>query len=344
MIGPVIAFQKEDILLLLRAPVRHFAAFVVMALACLFGRIPAFAQQAPEQEVLKIVAQSQEALNQHDEQKALTLIRDGLARFPEDEDLIIQWARIYVAQKKDREAIGLLNSVLLKNPDSRNAKLALAQVFGYRQNYRESDRLYHELLTANADDEAAALGLVHNLILEGKREEARQQLQQAVAKHPSSLELQQYGDYLAETAGHEAPPSKAHRIQNSESFFSDTSGNRSVYSAQGMTYQITNKLTTRVRLTETSLWKTGTITETLLDGTAEGHYRLNKYVAIRSSVGAVRFADESSRVLYGGDLFRATQGLLQGGQTGRSDPAGAAGLHDLPDASARRSDPGSATG
>jgi tetratricopeptide (TPR) repeat protein len=299
----------------LRAPV-SLASFVIVALACLLGGMPACAQQAQQQEVLKIVAQSQEALNQHDEQKALALIRDGLARYPEDEDLTIQWARIYVEQKKDRQAIGLLNSVLLKNPSSRNAKLALAQVFGYRENYRESDRLYHELLTENADDEAATLGLVHNLILEGRRDEARQQLQQAMVKHPNSLELQQYSDYLAESASREAPPpSKLHRIQSTESFFADTSGNRSVYSAQGVTYEFNNKLTTRMRVAETSLWKTGTVTEMLLDGTAEGRYRLNKYVAVRSTVGAVRFSDSSSRVLYGGDLelYPRKNLLLSGG-------------------------------
>lgn len=294
---------------------RRIAIFVIVALACLFVKMPAFSEQAPEQEVLKIVAQSQEALNQHDDQKALGLIRDGLVRFPDDEELKIQLARIYVEQKHDHQAIGLLNSVLIKNPSSRNAKLALAQIFGYRENYRESDRLYQELLEANADDEAAALGLVHNLILEGKRNEARQQLQQAVAKHPNSLELQQYNDYLTETPGREGQPRKVHRIENTESFFTDTSGNRSLYSSQGITYEFTKKLTTRVRVEENSLWKTDTAMQTLLDGTAEGRYRLNKYVAVRSSVGAVRFVDSASRVLYGGDLelFPYKNLLLAGG-------------------------------
>lgn len=286
----------------LRARIRHIAAFAVIVLAYLPGKLPALAQQTPDQEVSSIVAQSQAALNQHDEPQALTLIKEGLARFPEDESLKIQLARIYVEQKHDRQAIGLLNSLLLANPSSRNARLALAQVFGYRENYRESDRLYRELLSANPDDEAAALGLVHNLILEGKKEEARQQLQQAFAQHPTSLELQQYSDYLAEAPVRETRPSRLHRLQNMESFFHDTSGNRSLYSAQGVAYQFTNSLTSRVRLEETSLWRTGSTTATLLSGTAEGRYKLNKYMAVRGSAGAVRFVDSNSRVLYGGDL------------------------------------------
>ena len=200
-------------------------------------------------------------------------IQEGLIRFPNREELQIQLARIYVEQKHDRQAIGLLNSILLANPASRNAKLELAQIFGYRENYKESDRLYRELLTANPDDEAASLGLVHNLTLEGKRAEARAQLQQAFARHPTSLQLQQYSDYLAADPV-ESQPSKVHRIQNTESFFADTSGNRSVYSGQGMVYQFTRNFTARMRLDETSLWKTGSFTETLLSGTAETRLRL----------------------------------------------------------------------
>jgi tetratricopeptide (TPR) repeat protein len=279
---------------------------IVMALLA-FASMHLFAQQtsgllqqAQEQEILRIVAQSQEALGQHDETKALSLIHDGLVRFPKDESLQIQLARIYVEQKHDRQAVGLLNAILLANPSSRNARLELAHIFGYRENYKESDRLYRELLSANPDDEAASLGLVHNLLLEGKKLEARAQLQQAFARHPTSLQLQQYSDYLANSG--ETQYRKVHRIQNTESFFSDTSGNRSVYSGQGMVYQFSRNFTGRMRLEETSLWKTGTAAETLLSGAAETRVRLGRYAAVRPSVGAVRFADDSSRLLYGGDL------------------------------------------
>jgi tetratricopeptide (TPR) repeat protein len=260
-----------------------------------------FSQQTPEQEIAQIVAQSRQALSEHNEQKALSYIQEGLIRFPNREELQIQLAKIYVEQKHDRQAIGLLNSILLANPASRNAKLELAQIFGYRENYRESDRLYRELLTASPDDEAAALGLVHNLTLQGKKAEARAQLQAAFARHPSSLQLQQYSDYLTADPV-ESQPRKLHRIQNTESFFADTSGNRSVYSSQGLVYQFSRNFTSRMRLDETSLWKTGTSTAMLLSGTADTRFRLGKYVAVRTSLGAVRFADTSSRLLYGGDL------------------------------------------
>jgi len=312
----------------LRAPMKQIANFVMVVLVCLLSQSVLFGQQPPgspspasgaqqlEQEVAQIVAQSQEALTNRNEQQALALIKAGLERFPDNEELKIQLARVYVQQKHDHQAMGLLNGILLANPSSRNARLALAQVFGYRENYRESDRLYQELLAANPDDEAASLGLVHNLILEGRRDAARLQVQQAITRHPTSLELRQYNDYLLENPGRENQPARTvHRVQNTESFFSDTSGNRSLYSSQGMTYQFNNKFTTRVRMEETSLWKTGTFTETMLSGAAEGRYRLNKYIAVRSSVGAVRFVDTSSQVLYGGDLelFPLKGLLLSGG-------------------------------
>lgn len=284
---------------------------IVMALLALVSN-HLFAQQAHEQEVLQIVAQSQQALAQHDEKTALSLIRDGLVRFPNDENLQIQLARIYVEQKHDRQAIGLLNAILLANPASRSAKVELALIFGYEGNYRESDRLYRELLAADPDDEAASLGLVHNLVLEGKKPEARAQLQQAFTRHPTSLELQQYSDYLSNPT--EGQYRKVHRIQNTESFFSDTSGNRAVYSSQGMVYQFSRRFTGRARMEETSLWRTGTITETLLSGTAEGQLRLNQYASLRTIVGAVRFVDTSSRLLYSGDLdLYPLKGLLLSG-------------------------------
>ena len=301
------------------------AARTILALLALLGTAM-FSQQAPQEpgqpasqpsvdrEIAQLVAQSQMALDQHDEQKALSVIREGLIQFPNNENLQIQLARIYVEQKHDRQAIGLLNAVLLANPSSRNAKLELAQIFGYRENYRESDRLYRELLAANADDEAAALGLVHNLLLEGKRAEARAQLQQAFARHPTSLQLQQYGDYLAANPA-ENQQRNSHRVQNTEAFFSDTSGNRSIYSSQGMLYQFHRNLTSRVRLEETSLWRTGTVTETVISGSGETRVRLNRFLALRSSVGTVRFVDSSSRILYGGDVeLFPTKGLsLSGG-------------------------------
>jgi hypothetical protein len=261
-----------------------------------------YARQAPDQGSVQIAAQSQEALDLHDPGKALALVQEGLRRFPDDEALQVQMARIYAYQRQDRQGIDLLNALLHKKPASRSAKLELAEIFGYRANYRQSDRLYRELLAANANDEAASLGLIHNLILEGKKTEARRELARAATLHPTSLELQRYKDYLAANPGGEVAQRTTNRIQTTESFFADTSANRSAYSAQTLTDQLGRNSSSRFVAEETSLWKSGGPSASVLDATEELRYRINKFVAARAGGGAVRFADGNSRLLYSSDL------------------------------------------
>ena len=61
-----------------------------------------------------------------------------------------------------------LQSILQKEPANRKAKLAMAQIYGYHSNFQKSDALYREVLAARPGDEPAELGLVHNLVVEGK--------------------------------------------------------------------------------------------------------------------------------------------------------------------------------
>src|SRR5262245_6398400 len=88
-----------------------------------------YAQQAPGQTSAQVAAQSQEALDQHDPEKALELVQEGLRRSPDDENLQVQMARVYAYRKQDQLAIQLLNTILQKQPASRMAKLELAQIF-----------------------------------------------------------------------------------------------------------------------------------------------------------------------------------------------------------------------
>lgn len=284
--------------------------FLVTSPAMLLG------QQTRESTSALIVAQSQEALDQHDAAKALHVIQDGLIRFPDDENLRLQLARVYVYQDRDRQAIELIKEILLKNPASRGAKLELAQVYGYRKDYLQSDRLYRELLATDAGDEAASLGLIHNLILEGRRPEAREETQRALALHPTSLGLQQYSDYLSQSLpATELQRPRNNRVQATESFFADTSGNRSFYSAQGVVYQMGKNASSRFRMEETSLWNSGTAPDTVLSGVEETRVKVTRYIGVRASAGIVRFPDSSSHPLYGGDveLYPIKALLVSGG-------------------------------
>src|SRR5262245_52896128 len=121
---------------------RKWIASTAIALTLLTTSLAALlGQQAPKPSA-QTVAQSQEALEQNDHAKALRLIQDALTRFPNDEDLRLQLARIHVYQGHDVQALDLIKTILAENPTSRGAKLELAQVYGYRRDYLQSDRLY----------------------------------------------------------------------------------------------------------------------------------------------------------------------------------------------------------
>lgn len=266
--------------------------------------LPAAAQQPAPSQPSQIVVQSQQALTDHNPKEALRLILDGLVAFPDNDEMELQLARVFVYEKHDAQAIAKINSILGRNPSNRDAKLALAQVYGYREEYKKSDPIYRELLQPNPDDEAAALGLVHNLLLEGKREEARLQLQAALQHHPTSLLLLEYNDYVSASAGStkEVRTSNYGRVQSGESFFSDSSGNRSLYSSQALSYQIARNVSTWTRVDETALWKTAVPYRTVVSGWEELRWRFNRFFTAKAAGGAIRFADDTSDALYSGDI------------------------------------------
>jgi tetratricopeptide (TPR) repeat protein len=293
-----------------------FIFAVLVALSA--GTATGMAQQLAAPTISQVIAQSDEALAQNDVPKALTLVRDALARHPGDEQLLLQEARIAVYQKHDKQAITLVNGVLRKNRASRDGKLTLAQIYGYRGDYRKSDSLYRELLAANPADEAAAVGLIHNLVLEDKREQARTELQKALKLNPTSLRLLEYSDYLTPAkavAGRRETPELFHRVQVGETFFSDNAGNRALYSSQGISYELFQNFSTRFRMDESSLWKLGFQPLTVYSASEELRVRVNRYLAVRGTGGGVRFADTSTQPTYSGDLeiypFRGL--LLSGG-------------------------------
>jgi tetratricopeptide (TPR) repeat protein len=276
----------------------------------------AHAQQSDIQ-VIEIIAQSQHALDTRDHAQALRLVQEGLQRFPDDQDLQLQLARVYVFKKQDREAMALLQSMLQKEPSNHAVKVALAQIYGYHGNFQKSDALYREVLATRPGDEPAELGLVRNLVVEGKTAAAKQEVQTAMQRNPTSLGLQQYNEYLASAAasGNEGRPEYYRSVQDSQSYFSDSSGNHALYSSQSLPYEINRKLFTRFRMDETSLWVSSAAARNLISGTEEARYRINKYLGVRASGGAVRFEDTSSKALFGGDLeiFPIRNAVISGG-------------------------------
>lgn len=259
--------------------------------------------QQNEPAVAEVVARSQEALDQGDTARASLLISQALQRHPEDEQLQLQQARILVYQHRDGQAIAIVSAILSQHPSDRDSKLLLAQIYGYEDRYPKSDSLYDELLQANPADEAAAIGLIHNLVLEDKRDRARRELEKAVKQNPSSLRLLQYREYLTAATHHQDGATElSHRVQAGESFFADNAGNRVLYSTQGLFYELNRNLSTRFRVEEDTLWKTGISPVGVLYGTDELRLRLDGHVAVEASGGAVAFANQTTRGVYSGDL------------------------------------------
>src|SRR5262249_2260455 len=203
-----------------------------IAVLLLAAGVGVFAQQIPSVSPTEAVERSQAALWKHDFKGALALVQEAMKDFPDDTRLQTQLARVYIYQRQDRRARELLDVILLRDPSNRAAKIELAQLLGYRGDYQRSDQLYRELLSVNPDDEAASMGLVRNLIHEGRSDQARREVQQALERHPNSTELFEYSNYLAksaESAG-EVHGASINRMQVGESYFADNAGNRSLRS------------------------------------------------------------------------------------------------------------------
>jgi tetratricopeptide (TPR) repeat protein len=256
--------------------------------------------------VEQTVIDARVALRHRHYAQAVRTLEEALKRFPEDSRLRIELGRAYVYQRRDTQAIDILRAVLRDDPSNREAKLELARVLSYKGKYEASNQLFRELLTINASDEAAAIGLVRNLLLERKKDEARLEVEQALARHPNSLRLQEYRDDLQKNQL-SLPPTREgnalNRVEADASYFSDTTGNRAWRGGQRFDVQLGRNLTNSFRLDEKSLWVSQGPKANIFTLNDEGRVRLARWVFVAGGAGIVRFADDSNRALYRGTLI-----------------------------------------
>jgi tetratricopeptide (TPR) repeat protein len=249
---------------------------------------------------------AQTALRHRHYSHAIQILEDALKRFPGDSRLRIELGRAYGYQRQDARAIEIFREVLRDDPSNRTAKLELARVLSYDGKYESSNQLFRELLATNPNDEAAAIGLVRNLLLQKKKDEARHEVEQALARHPNSLRLQEYRDDLLKNLL-PLPASRVEnelsRVQADASYFSDTAGNRALRAGQRLDLQIGRHLTNSFRLDEKSLWVSQGPKANMLSVNDEGRVRLTRWLFFGGGGGVVRFADDSKRALYRGELI-----------------------------------------
>ena len=215
----------------------------------------------------------------------------------------IDEARQCVRQHRDGQALKLLREVLAHDPSNREARMETALVLGYREDYGNSDRMYRALLVENPADEAAAVGLIHNLMKEGRSNQARTELRKALALNPNSLLLQEFSD-LQSNGPLPAAEIEVHKasVKVGGSYFSDSAGNRAIEATQAAQYGITQSMIGRLRTSQQKLWNQTSDTANVLVGTGGFEIRPCRFLSIFADGGAVHFADLSSRSIYVGDV------------------------------------------
>ena len=271
----------------------------------LVGKVPE-SRAAEEASVEQSIAKAQVALRHRHYSQASRTLQDALARFPGNGQLRLELGRVYVYQRQDQRATEIFRAILRDAPSNREAKLELARVLSYDGKYEPASQLFRELLATNPNDEAAAIGLVRNLLFQKKKDDARREVEQALARHPNSLRLQQYRDDLMKNqsplpASHEG--NALSRLQADATYFSDTAGNRATRAGQRFDLQLGRNFTNTFRLDEKSLWVSQGPKANIFSVQEEGRLRVARWLYIGGGGGIVRFADNSNRALYRGELI-----------------------------------------
>jgi tetratricopeptide (TPR) repeat protein len=281
----------------------------------LAGKVPESCA-AQEASVQQSIAEAQVALRHGHYSQASRTLQGALARFPGNAQLRLELGRVYVYQRQDARAGEIFRAILRDDPSNREAKLELARVLSYGGKYEPANQLFREMLATNANDEAAAIGLVRNLLSEKKKDDARREVELALARHPNSLRLQEYRDDLLKTplpASHEGHALS--RLEADANYFSDTAGNRSTRAGQRFDLQLGRNFTNSFRLDEKSLWVSQGLKANIFSVQEEGRLRVARWLYVGGGGGIVRFADNSNRALYRGELIlHPIRGFwLQGG-------------------------------
>lgn len=289
---------------------RRLTAALVLAICFRLaarGQAPAASEQT--------LAAGRMALQQHRYAKAIRVLEEGLNRFPNDSNLKLELGRAYLYDHKDGRAIELLKQVLSEAPSNVEAKLELARALGYGRDYESSDRLYHELLEVNRNEDGE-VGLIRNLIHEGKTPEAREELQRAMARNPGSRRLLECEMQLDH---HRTPLIEIERVDDREestpegwgsverfgagvTYYTDSSGNRSVQSSQQFDYGYTGRFFSRTTVEENSLQQNSGPKANIMRTTEEVRLMPVRNLTLGAAGGAVQFDDGTSIGLFQGEL------------------------------------------
>lgn len=278
----------------------HTACGAVLLLA--FSFAPQLsAQMETRSEEARAAARA--AMRQHHYAEAIRLLERALKSAPNDPNLKTELGKAYLYDRQDERAMGIFREVLRDDPSNRIAKLELARALGYRRQYEDSNQLYRELLDTKSG-EAAEIGLVRNLMHQGKKAEASREVKTALVRYPNSVKLQEYARRLeSQKASRQYEPRVAAselpgEILGTVSYLSDSAGNRSLRSTQQFQRGLTSFVSTKVHVEERSVWQTASPKANVLWLADELQFHAGRLVTVSAGGGLTRFFDGHTRGLY----------------------------------------------
>jgi YaiO family outer membrane protein len=122
---------------------------------------------------------------------AVALYRDGVQRYPENDEMRSALARVLSWQGAHSEATSLYREVLARHPKDQDIRVALAQVLSWQKQFPEAQALYEQVVREEPRHREAHRGLAELAHWQGNRAEALTRYEALVAEtHDLDIEQQ----------------------------------------------------------------------------------------------------------------------------------------------------------
>ncbi|SPP64943.1 tetratricopeptide repeat protein [Nitrospira lenta] len=122
---------------------------------------------------------------------AVALYREGLRRYPDNDEVRSALARVLSWQGAHSEATSLYREVLARHPKDQDVRVAVAQVLSWQQQFPESQTLYEQVVREEPHHKEARRGLAEVAHWRGDRTEALARYEALAAEtHDPDIEQQ----------------------------------------------------------------------------------------------------------------------------------------------------------
>lgn len=121
-----------------------------------------------------------------DTTKALKILEEGIARFPQNEDMVIAAGEVYQRTNDQDKAIAMFNKALELNPENSDIYQKLGVIESNRQNWDKANEYYSRALDINPDDANLAFNIGVSFYNQNKFEQAVDFFQRSVVSDPDN--------------------------------------------------------------------------------------------------------------------------------------------------------------